>query len=222
MPTQGARRRGEAFDRRNRQVPVRQDVDVVRGAIATGFDRAGQGIATSVKHPAEDAGGFRYGGSPRRFRHLGSRHGPDERQGVCHRHVATTLRRWRFREFEAREDAAEIARFRETRGEPGSRIAVPWTGSSIQSDSPDPVRIGPEDARLPSAWRAPRQSAPSRSDEAPDSTCELRSPSARRRSLESRSRKNTPEKARVLAIRRAPSPHGFRGSCCGIGCWWSA
>jgi hypothetical protein len=28
----------------------------------------------------------------------------------------------------ALENAAEIARFRETPGEPGSRIAVPWTG----------------------------------------------------------------------------------------------
>jgi hypothetical protein len=127
MPPQGARRSGEAFDRRNRQVPVRQDIDVVRGAIAPGLDRAGQGTATSVKHPAEDAGGLRYGGSPRRFRRLG-RHGRDERQGVCHRHAGTTLRVGVSESSKALEDGAEIARFRETAGEPGSRIAVPWTG----------------------------------------------------------------------------------------------
>ena len=149
MPPEGARRSGEAFDRRNRQVPVRQDVDVVRRAIAAGFDRAGQSIAPSVKHPAEDAGGCRYGGSPGRFRLLGSRHGPGIRK-ACAIDASQRLSEFGVSESsKALEDAAEIEI---QAAHAASRVREwPFRGQpfSIQSDSPDPVRI------LSSSWPSP-------------------------------------------------------------------
>src|SRR5687767_1471834 len=85
MTTERIRRRVEAFNYGLREVPVRQDADIVRRAMTTGFDYTGQGIGTALKYPAHYAGGFGLQGSRMGVRGFVGRHAVTSEQHVCRR-----------------------------------------------------------------------------------------------------------------------------------------
>lgn len=83
VATQGAGWRVEALDGRSRQIPVREDADVVTRTVFSGFNDARQRVGTAMEHPPKKADPFELnecGGSSCRFR----RHGTSVTQQLCH------------------------------------------------------------------------------------------------------------------------------------------